>query len=90
MTGAAAQQQVAEADVPEDEVESERKTVEEISRNEGKPEAALTKIVEGRLNGWFKERVLLDQSYVKDEKQTITQLLGGATIVAFAQVLIGS
>jgi elongation factor Ts len=77
-------------DVPEDEVESERKTVEEISRNEGKPEAALTKIVEGRLNGWFKERVLLDQSYVKDEKQTITQLLGGATIVAFAQVLIGS
>ena len=57
--------------------------------NEGKPEAALPKIIEGRLNGWFKERVLLEQSYVKDEKQTITQLLGNATITAFAQVVIG-
>ena len=76
--------------MPADEVDKERATIEEISRNEGKPEAALPKIIEGRLNGWFKERVLLEQPYVRDEKQTITQLLGGATIVAFAQVLIGS
>ena len=64
--------------------------VEEISRNEGKPEAALPKIIEGRLNGWFKERVLLEQPYVKDEKQTIAQFLGGATVTAFAQVVVGS
>ena len=75
--------------VPQAEVDAERATVEEISRNEGKPEAALPKIIEGRLNGWFKERVLLEQPYVKDEKQTITQLLGNATITAFAQVVIG-
>ena len=77
-------------DVPEAEVAAERKTVEEISRNEGKPDAALPKIIEGRLNGWFKDRVLLEQNYVKDEKQSIQQFLNGATITAFAQVVIGS
>jgi elongation factor Ts len=77
-------------DVPEADVEAERATVAEISRNEGKPEAALDKIVEGRMNGWFKDRVLLEQSYVKDEKQTITGMLGSARIVAFAQVVIGA
>jgi elongation factor Ts len=77
-------------EVPSAEVDAERATVAEISRKEGKPEAALDKIVEGRMNGWFKERVLLDQSYVKDEKQTIVAMLGGARIVAFAQVLIGA
>ena len=51
-----------------------------IARNEGKPEAALPKIVEGRLNGWYKERVLLDQAYIKDEKQTIATLLGPAKV----------
>ena len=80
---------LARADVPVAEVEAERATVEEISRNEGKPEAALPKIIEGRLNGWFKERVLLEQAYVKDEKQTIEQYLHGATITAFAQVVVG-
>ena len=54
-----------------------------------KPEAAMPKIIEGRLNGWFKDRVLLEQSYVKDEKQTIQQFLNGATITAYAQVVIG-
>jgi len=77
-------------DVPAADVAAERATVAEISRNEGKPEAALEKIVEGRLNGWFKERVLLDQSYVRDEKQTISGMLGSARIVAFAQVVIGA
>ena len=76
-------------DVPQDEVDAERKTVEEISRNEGKPEAALPKIIEGRLNGWFKDRVLLEQNYVKDEKVTVEQFLNGATISAYAQVVIG-
>lgn len=77
-------------DVPQSEVDAERKTVEEISRNEGKPEAALPKIIEGRLNGWFKERVLVEQPYVKDEKQTIAQFLGSGSISSFAQVVIGA
>jgi elongation factor Ts len=76
-------------EVPEEDVQAERATVTEIARNEGKPEAAMEKIVEGRMNGWFKERVLLDQSYVRDEKQTIAAMLGSARIVAFAQVVIG-
>ena len=62
--------------MPEAEVAAERETIEKIALNEGKPEAALPKIVEGRLNGWYKERVLLDQPFVKDEKQTIGKLLG--------------
>jgi len=77
-------------EVPAADIETERNTVLEISRNEGKPEAAMEKIVDGRMNGWFKERVLLDQSYVKDEKQTIAGMLGAAHIVAFAQVVIGA
>ena len=76
-------------EVPESEVEAERETVEKIARNEGKPDAALPKIVEGRLNGWYKERVLVDQAYVKDEKQTIATLLGSASVTAFAQVVVG-
>ena len=78
------------ADVPEERVEAERQTAEAIARNEGKPEAALPKIVEGRLNGWFKDRVLLEQAYVRDEKRTIADLLGGAKLTRFAQVVVGS
>jgi elongation factor Ts len=77
-------------DVPENEVADERETLTSITKAEGKPEAALDKIVEGRLTGWFKERVLLEQSYVKDDKQTIQQLLGGTAIVRYAQVAIGA
>jgi elongation factor Ts len=67
---------VSRDDVPAAEVAAERETVEKIARNEGKPDAALPKIIEGRMSGWYKERVLLDQAYVKDEKRTIAQLLG--------------
>lgn len=77
-------------DVPEADVAAERATVEEISRNEGKPEAAMPKIVEGRMTGWFKERVLLEQPYVRDEKKSISDLLEGAKILGFAQVVVGS
>jgi elongation factor Ts len=76
-------------DVPADVVDHERQTLETISRNEGKPEQALPKIVEGRLGGFFKEVALLEQPYAKDDKQTISQLLGGARIVRYAQVEIG-
>lgn len=77
-------------EVPEEEVEAERRTVEAISRNEGKPEAALPKIVEGRMNGWFKDRVLVEQSFARDEKQSIASMLGSAEVVRFAQVVVGS
>ncbi len=76
-------------DIPADVVRAERQTLETISRNEGKPEAALPKIVEGRLNGFFKDVCLLEQPYAKDDKISITQLIGSAEIVSFAQVLIG-
>jgi len=76
-------------DVPVDVVAHERQTLETISRNEGKPEAALPKIIEGRLNGFYKDVALLDQPYAKDDKQSIAQVIGSATIVRFAQVEIG-
>jgi elongation factor Ts len=76
-------------EVSEDAIEAERQALETITRNEGKPEAALPKIVEGKLDGWFRESVLLEQKFVRDEKQTIKQLLGDATIVRFSQVIIG-
>ena len=76
-------------EVPADQVEEARKELEAISRNEGKPEAALPKIVEGRLNGWYKERTLVDQAFAKDEKQTVGQVLGEAKVTRYAQVVIG-
>jgi elongation factor Ts len=77
-------------DVPAEEVEKERATIESISRNEGKPEASLDKIIEGRMNGWFKERVLLEQAFAKDDKKSVAQILGDAELVSFAQVVVGS
>lgn len=78
-------------DVPEEVVAEERATLANITRAEGKPEAAWPKIVEGRLNGWYRERVLLDQPFVRDDKLTVGQLAQGAeaTIVRFAQLFIG-
>ncbi|HVE46806.1 MAG TPA: translation elongation factor Ts [Acidimicrobiales bacterium] len=76
-------------EVPEETVAEERATFEAQARNSGKPEAALPKISEGMLNGWFKERVLLDQPFAKDDKQSVQQVLGDARVVRFAQVVIG-
>ncbi len=76
-------------EIPEDVVAHERTTLEAISRNEGKPEAALPKIIEGRIQGFFKDVCLLDQPYAKDDKVSIKQLIGSANIVRFAQVEIG-
>ena len=73
-------------------MEAEREALTNQTRNEGKPEAALPKIVEGKLGGWFKRvpgGVLLEQPYARDEKVTVQQLLGDASIVRFAQVLVG-
>jgi elongation factor Ts len=77
-------------EVPEAEIAEERSTLEGITRAEGKPEQAIEKIVDGRLNAWFKDHVLLEQPFVRDDKQTIAQLLGDAQVARFAQVYIGS
>ena len=82
-------QYLSRDEVPAERVAEERQTLEAISRNEGKPEQAIPKIVDGRMNGWYKEHVLLDQPFVKDNKQTITALLGPARLTRFAQVEIG-
>ncbi len=83
---------LAREDVPAEEVENERRIVEEISRNEGKPEAALPKIIEGRLGAYFKQVALLEQEYARDNKLTITQVLkeAGLTVSGFARFKVGA
>jgi len=84
---------VAREDVPADEVDRERAVLEAQTREEGKPEAALGKIVDGKLNGFFKQVALLEQPFVKDQKQSIAALVkalgNGATVRRFARVKIG-
>lgn len=77
-------------DVPADDVAAEREQLVKETRAEGKPEQALEKIVEGKLTGWFKQSVLLEQGYVRDEKTQIKDYIGDATIVRVAQVVIGA
>ncbi|WP_436795452.1 translation elongation factor Ts [Actinospongicola halichondriae] len=77
-------------EVPQAAIDEERETLTEITRKEGKPEAALEKIVEGKLGGWFRDQVLIEQKFVRDEKQTIEKLLGDAKLVKFEQVVIGA
>ncbi len=79
-------------DVPADVVETERRIAEETARNEGKPEAALTKIVEGRVTGYFKENVLLEQDFAKDNKQSVGKVLdaAGVKVSAFARFRVGA
>ncbi len=80
---------IRRSDVPDEVLDAERATLETISRNEGKPEAALAKIVEGRLSGFLREHTLMEQKFVKDEKRTIADLVGSADVTRFAQVEIG-
>jgi elongation factor Ts len=78
-------------DVPEDIVANERRIAEETARNEGKPEQALTKIVEGRVTGFYKDVVLLDQPSVSDNKKTVKALLdeAGVTVTRFVRFEVG-
>lgn len=79
-------------DVPADQVATERASLEAQTRNEGKPEAAMTKIVEGKLTGWFKRvpgGVLNEQPYAKDDKVNVATMLGSVSVTRFAQVTIG-
>jgi elongation factor Ts len=82
---------VSRAEVPADTVEHERRIAEATAREEGKPEQALPKIVEGRVNGFFKDVVLVDQPSVQDAKKTVGALLAdaGVTIKRFARFEVG-
>jgi elongation factor Ts len=90
---AARPQYVARDQVPEDVLANERRIAEQVTREEGKPEQAIPKIVEGRVNAFLKDIVLLDQQSVRDEhkKKTVGQLLSehGATVKEFARFQIG-
>ena len=79
-------------EVPADVVETEKRLAEETSREEGKPEAALPKIIEGRVNGFFKENVVLEQAFAKDPKKTVKKILdeNGVTLKRFARFRVGS
>jgi elongation factor Ts len=78
-------------EVPAETVENERRVAEATAKEEGKPEAALPKIVEGRVNGYFKENVLLEQPFAKEPKKTVAKVLeeGGAKATGFARFRVG-
>ena len=82
---------VTRDEVPEEVVASERRIAEETAREEGKPEGALPKIVEGRVNGFYKDVVLLEQSSVQDSKKTVKAILdeAGVTVTRFARFEVG-
>ncbi|MFC8042238.1 translation elongation factor Ts [Nocardia sp. NPDC057353] len=83
---------VTRDEVPADLVENERRIAEQTAREEGKPEAALPKITEGRVNGFFKDVVLLEQASVTDSKKTVKALLddAGVTVTRFARFEVGA
>ncbi|MFN8070647.1 MAG: translation elongation factor Ts [Mycobacterium sp.] len=78
-------------DVPADLVAAEKRVAEETAKSEGKPEAALPKIIEGRVNGFFKDVVLLEQPSVSDNKKTVKALLdeAGVTVTRFTRFEVG-
>ena len=84
-------QYLSREDVPADVIENERRIAEATAKEEGKPEAALPKIVEGRVNGFFKDTVLLEQASVVDNKKTVAQVLAdaGTTVTGFARFEAG-
>jgi elongation factor Ts len=82
---------VTREEVPEDVVAKEREIAEATAKEEGKPEAALPKIVEGRVNGFFKDAVLLEQPFAKDNKKSVAKVLqeAGVEIKGFARFKVG-
>jgi len=85
-------QYLSRDDVPPAEVENERRIVEQISREEGKPEAALPKIVEGRVGAFYKQIALLEQDYARDNKVTVNKVVNDAKLVidGFARFKVGA
>jgi elongation factor Ts len=84
-------QYVTRDQVPDDLMANERRIAEQVTRDEGKPEQAIPKIVEGRLNAFLKDIVLIEQASVRDHKKTVKQLLTehGASVREFARFQIG-
>ena len=84
-------QYVTRDDVPADVTEKERRIAEQITREEGKPEQAIPRIVEGRLGGFYKDVVLVEQAFVKEPKQSVAQILkaDGVAVRAFARFQVG-
>ena len=82
---------VSRTEVPEDVVAKEREIAEATAKEEGKPEAALPRIVEGRVNGFFKESVLLEQAFAKDNKKTVGKVLeeAGLQLTGFVRFKVG-
>jgi elongation factor Ts len=82
---------VTREEVPADVVEKERRIAEQITRDEGKPEQAIPKIVEGRVNSYFKDVVLIEQAFVKDPKTTVQRVLAnsGVNVTGFARFQVG-
>ncbi|GAA1761458.1 MULTISPECIES: translation elongation factor Ts [Streptomonospora] len=82
---------VSKDDVPEETVANERRIAEATAREEGKPEQALPKIIEGRVNGYFKDATLLAQPFVKDNKKTVQQIVdaAGVTVRRFVRFKVG-
>jgi elongation factor Ts len=89
----AAPRWVTREEVPEDVIQAEREVLENLTRNEGKPEQAIPKIVEGRIGGFYKENCLLEQGFVRDPKVTVGSLLSGlgadAKVTRFARIKVG-
>jgi elongation factor Ts len=89
----AAPRWVSRDDVPADVIEAEKVVLENLTRNEGKPEQAIPKIVEGRIGGFFKENCLVEQGFVRDPKVTVGSLLSGlgadAKVTRFARIKVG-
>lgn len=79
-------------DVPADLVAKEREIAEQTAREEGKPEAALVKITEGRVNSFFKDNTLLEQPFVKENKKSVKQYVAeaGVEVKGFARFKVGS
>lgn len=88
---AAAPAYLSREDVPAETVAGERRLAEQMARDEGKPEQAVPKIVEGRVNAFFKDVALLEQPWVRDPKQTVAQLVtdAGVTVRRFARFRVG-
>jgi elongation factor Ts len=85
-------QYLTRADVPADTVADETRIAEETAREEGKPEAAISRIVEGRVGAYYKDYCLLEQSSISDDKQTVGALLKskGVEITRFVRFAAGS
>ena len=84
-------QYVTRDEVPADVTEKERRIAEQITRDEGKPEQAIAKIVDGRVGAFYKDVVLTEQAFVKEPKQSVAQVLkaDGVTVRGFARFQVG-